>query len=174
MTEMEFSATDWIAELDRSGRRILSLFAETPPEAWTHVVSPGRWSLVQILAHLVDEEREDFRARISSTLEDPQREWSPIDTQGWVESRRYADRDPDELTSQFEAERAESLRWLESLGEVDWSLAHEHPKLGRLRAGDLLCAWVAHDQLHAQQILRTRWQWLESASGPFDARYAAP
>jgi uncharacterized damage-inducible protein DinB len=174
MSQMEFSAASWITELDRSGRRLLALFAETPPEAWTATVEPGRWSLVEILAHLVDEEREDFRARVLSTLEDPEAEWPPIDPEGWVESRDYARRDPAELLGEFETERSESLRRLGALGDVDWSAAHEHPKLGRLRAGDLLCAWVAHDRLHAQQILRTRWQWMESASGPFDARYAAP
>jgi len=34
--------------------------------------------------HLVDEEEGDFRLRLRSTLEDPARDWPPIDPEGWA------------------------------------------------------------------------------------------
>ena len=40
--------------------------------------SPQKWSILEIVHHLYDEEREDFRKRIQITLEDPKKEWSPI------------------------------------------------------------------------------------------------
>ena len=32
---------------------------------------PGKWTLLEIVCHLLDEEREDFRARVKHTLEHP-------------------------------------------------------------------------------------------------------
>ncbi|MBK7403801.1 MAG: hypothetical protein IPJ41_04000 [Phycisphaerales bacterium] len=59
-----------------------------------------------------------------------------------------------------------------SLAKVDWNRAYHHPKLGSLRAGDLLAAWAAHDALHLRQIAK-RMHELASHDAPgFDAAYA--
>jgi hypothetical protein len=49
----------------------------------------GAWSILEIVCHLADEEVEDFRARLRSTLEDPARPWAPIDPVGAAITRRY-------------------------------------------------------------------------------------
>jgi hypothetical protein len=133
-----------------------------------------RWSLLEILGHLLDEEREDFRTRVRSTLENPAQPWPPIDPEEWARSRDYNQRDPGADLREFLDERQASLDWLASLDHADWETAHEHPKLGTLRAGDLLTAWAVHDQLHLAQIARTRAAWAETHAASFHARYASP
>jgi len=129
-------------------------------------------SLVEVACHLADEEREDFRTRLELTLHDPGRPWPPIDPEGWVTARDYASRTLADALNDYRAEREASLAWLAGLADADWTRAHDHPAMGRLRAGDLLAAWAAHDVLHVRQIARIRRAWIEHVAEPFDSRYA--
>lgn len=130
------------------------------------------WSVLEIVCHLVDEETEDFRARLRSTLEAQSRDWAPIDPEGWCSQRNYAEQDLSERLDRFASERAESIAWLRSLEDPDWSSERVRPKFGSMRAGDLLAAWAAHDALHLRQISRRLHQLAVRDAGPFDPGYA--
>lgn len=119
-----------------------------------------KWSILEVTCHLADEEVEDFRTRVEHTLERPEAAWPPIDPQGWAEARAYNERDLAEALARFLAARRDSLAWLESLGDPDWSRAHRHPKLGPISAGDLLTSWVAHDHIHIRQLNRLHREYL--------------
>ena len=101
-----------------------------PQRAWRP--APDKWNLHEVVCHLYDEEREDFRARVRSTLEDPEREWAGIDPEGWVKSRDYAAKDYATTLSGFLDERDASLVWLRSL---------ENPQVGK-------CARASADRCH--------------------------
>jgi hypothetical protein len=49
--------------------------------------SPDQWSMLEVVNHLYDEEREDFRQRIELVLADPREFWPPIDPRNWVITR---------------------------------------------------------------------------------------
>ena len=51
-----------------------------------------RWSLLEVINHLYDEEREDFRKRLALVLSDPDAPWPAIDPEGWVLQRGYNER----------------------------------------------------------------------------------
>jgi hypothetical protein len=123
--------------------------------------SPDDWSILEIINHLADEEREDFRQRLDYTLHRPGEAWPPIDPAGWVVSRDYNARDPDESLADFLVERGASLAWLRRLATPDWSQAYHHPAAGRMTAGDLLASWVAHDGLHIRQLAEVRRAYLQ-------------
>lgn len=133
---------------------------------------PDRWSMLEVAAHLLDEEREDFRARLALLLEEPKAEWPSIDPQGWVESRAYGGWDLGETIGEFAAERARSVAWLQSLDDVDWRIEYRHPQLGVLRAGDLLASWVTHDALHLRQLAGLEWGWCRTLTEPYSPAYA--
>ncbi len=42
------------------------------------------WSILEVINHLYDEERQDFRLRLEYILFRPGQPWEPIDPQGWV------------------------------------------------------------------------------------------
>ncbi len=122
---------------------------------------PDKWNLLDIVCHLVDEEREDFRYRLKHVLETPQKEMPSINPVTWVTDRKYQEQDYDKTLRKFITERAASLDWLNSLPNPKWDHFYSHPKLGKLSASMFLHNWVAHDYLHIRQILNIKYNYLK-------------
>lgn len=133
--------------------------------------SPEKWSLLEVINHLYDEERDDFRFRLDSLLHQPEKKWPPIDPPGWVIERRYNERELNESLERFLAERRKSIQWLKDLKEPRLENIYDHPQ-GIISAGDLLASWLAHDFLHIRQMTRLHWQYLNSICTPFKTAYA--
>jgi hypothetical protein len=151
--------------LTANAEAILFLLAEVSEEQARWKPAPESWSILEVINHLGDEEKEDFRTRLDLTLHHPDRDWPGIDPQGWVEQRRYTERDFTESIERFQEERRRSLDWLGGLESPDWDRAHENPVLGRLSAGDLMRSWLAHDLLHIRQLARLHFDYLEILTG---------
>ena len=133
---------------------------------------PGTWSILEVVTHLADEEVEDFRTRVGSTLSDPQSEWPAIDPEGWAVRRRYNEGFLDVALERFVRERAASVSFLEGLTDPDWDRAYDHPRLGPIRAGDLLTGWAAHDHIHIRQLNRLRREYLLASVSGYSPDYA--
>jgi hypothetical protein len=142
----------------------------TAQAAWR--AEPSQWSLLEIACHLLDEEREDFRIRLDFTLHRPGEPWPTIAPADWVLAHDYAGKEFGPTMEAFARERRRSLEWLCGLSRPDWDAAYTHPKLGLIRAGDLLASWCAHDVLHLRQMARWHWHRLQHAAGPFATAYA--
>jgi len=132
---------------------------------------PDSWSILEVVNHLLDEERQDFRVRLDYTLHRPRETWPPIDPGGWVVARAYNQRDLDASLSQFLSERQESIAWLHALSQPDWEAAYEAP-WGPIRAGDIFASWVAHDLLHMRQLLELHWAYTTRELTPYRPDYA--
>lgn len=132
---------------------------------------PDKWCLLEMVCHLLDEEREDFRARTRWSLEHPETMPPGIDPVGWVTQRAYMEQDYDEVVRTLLNERKESVKWLRSLDNPDWSLGFDHTTLGRLTAGLFLSNWLAHDYLHFRQINNLKYAYLKTQSDE-DLTYA--
>jgi hypothetical protein len=122
---------------------------------------PEKWCLLEIVCHLYDEEREDFRARVKHTLEKPTEPLMPIDPVAWVIERDYISKHYNNTLEAFLAERKASVKWLKSLTSVDWEQGIIHPKLGMLSAKLFLTNWLAHDYLHIRQIIKYQFEYLK-------------
>jgi len=131
----------------------------------------SKWCLLEIVCHLYDEEREDFRTRVRYVLESPEKPLPMFDPLVWVVERKYMDRDYIEMVHEFLSERKSSIQWLKSLYNPSWKNAYNHPKLGPLTAVHFLTNWLAHDYLHIRQIQKVQFQHLASTSGN-DLSYA--
>ena len=129
------------------------------------------WSVLEVINHLLDEEREDFRARIDLVLHRGEEAWFRIDPEGWVIERGYSQRELESSLEGFLAAREESLAWLRGLGEVEWTVGYQAP-FGWIRAGDVLASWAAHDVLHMRQLVELKWAYLVQAVEPYGVRYA--
>jgi uncharacterized damage-inducible protein DinB len=131
----------------------------------------GSWSVVEVINHLVDEEVEDFRAHLAGLFSQPSQPWTPINPHQWLVERQYQDRQLSTSLDDFLQVRADSLAWLESLVEPDWTLAYDLA-WGKLSAGDLLASWVAHDLLHIRQLTELNYALLTQAVLPQQVTYA--
>jgi hypothetical protein len=132
---------------------------------------PAAWSILEVVAHLLDEEREDFRPRLDVVLHRPHETWAPIDPAAWVTARGYNDRELAATLSAFLAERERSLTWLAGLTAPDWSREYQ-ASFGPITAGDLAASWAAHDLLHTRQLLELRRARLLTLTAPHATRYA--
>lgn len=168
------NAVRLVDALESTGRAIDALTAGISGEEARRRPAPGKWSMLEVLCHLIDEERDDFRRRVQSTLEDPARDWPPIDPEGWARDRDYNQRDLAAMRAEFARERAISLAWLRGLVEPRWENTKQHPLAGALSAGDLLASWIAHDVLHLRQMTNVRLAHLAETVAPYSTRYAQP
>lgn len=151
---------------------VISGIAESvAPEQARWQPEPGKWSVVMVLAHLADEERDDFRSRLDLTLHHPGTAWPPNDPEAWARDRDYNSRDHRAVLADFLAERERSLAWLAALSDPQWRATYRHPSRD-LTAGDLMVSWMAHDLLHIRQLVKLQFDWLRHTNMMFDTGYA--
>lgn len=161
-----------IARLESSAGVIEALVRGVQREQAVWKPSAVKWSILEVTCHLLDEEREDFRTRVDLTLHRPVSPWPGIDPEGWVTQREYGKKDLEETLNAFLEERRRSLAWLRGLRSPAWETAREHPRAGRLTAGDLFCSWVAHDLLHIRQLARLHYEYVQELARPYAVAYA--
>ena len=153
-----------INKLENNGKEFAVAMAGLSKEEIAWKPAPEKWCLLEVVCHLHDEEREDFRARLKQVLDDPQKPFASIDPVKWVTERNYMEQDFEYMLSQFLTERGESLKWLRQLKEPKWDNAYVHPKFGPLSAKFLLSNWLTHDYLHFRQILKLKYDFLKFSS----------
>lgn len=153
-----------ILQLERHRAVFQALFHGLTAQEARWKPSPEKWCLLEVLCHLRDEEREDFRARVDHVLSTPDEPMPTINPVEWVAARRYLEQDMDVVLNEFLDERRASVEWLRALKDPRWEQAYQHPKVGPVRAQLLLVNWVAHDLLHIRQINALRYGWLQSIS----------
>lgn len=163
---------DCIEDLRRSGAALATLLDGISSVQAHWRPTPERWSLVEVINHLADEEHEDFRQRLQMTLTDPSAEWPPTDPQVNIVARDYNARDLCDSLGVFLEERKRSIEWLETLSDVNLESVHEHPVFPPLTAGDLMVSWIAHDLHHIRQIVRIQLEYLELRAAPYSIGYA--
>jgi hypothetical protein len=104
-----------IGRLERLGPALNAVVAGVPAEEARWKPPSGAWSILEIVCHLGDEEVEDFRARVFSTLRDPTAAWAVIDPERAARDRRYNEQDLGEATARFVEERRRSVEMLRGL-----------------------------------------------------------
>lgn len=153
-----------IHQLARHRDVFRAMFTGLTPEEIRWKPAPEKWCAVEIICHLYDEEREDFRARLSSTLATPGEPWPKIDPQAWITERRYMEQDFTAVLENFLQERDKSVAWLRGLSAAPWANAYMHSKVGPVSCDLLLTNWVAHDLHHIRQLNNLRYDHLRSFS----------
>ena len=160
-----------ISQMASDAQRVRVLVEGVGEEQARWRPEPDAWSILEVVNHLLDEEKLDFRVRLDITLHRPKEVWSGIDPAGWVSERRYNERDLEESLLGFLAARESSLAWLRSLETPNWDASYE-ASWGAIRAGDLMAAWVAHDLLHMRQMVELQWAYTMRNVEPYSVSYA--
>ncbi|SEL83815.1 DinB superfamily protein [Aquimarina amphilecti] len=153
-----------INNLLRNQKVFEELFMGIPSEEYLWKDKPNRWCLLEIVCHLYDEEREDFRKRTRHILETPNKRFAPIDPEGWVIDRRYIKQEYDSMLNDFLKERKASINWLNSLINPNWNNVTIHKDFGEMSAQQFLANWLAHDYLHFRQVTRLKLDYVKHMS----------
>ena len=154
-----------IAELSRNQAVFKELLHGITEEKYRWRWQKDKWNLLEIVCHLYDEEREDFKARTKSVLENPEAPLTAFNPVLWVKDRNYAQKDYYQMLAAFLNERQASIDWLNSLTNPKWENAFIHPKKGPLSAAFFLSNWVVHDYLHIRQILNLEYKYIQETTG---------
>ncbi len=162
---------DVAARMESQAQAIRALALGLTEEQARWKPTPESWSVLEVVNHLLDEEREDFRARLDFILQRQVGPWPPINPAGWVIERRYNERDLGVSLESFLHERRRSVDWVRGLVSPDWMLSDSTP-FGPMTGGDMLASWVAHDVLHLRQLVKLHWALVGRTIEPFDVRYA--
>ena len=139
-------------ELQNSTEMIRALLAGVAPEAARLKPNAESWSILEVVCHLYDEEREDFREHLDFILHRQHAEWHAIDTEGWVTQRKYNEQNFVEMQGKFFVEREKSFTWLNGLQDPVWEKTYTTP-YRTISAGEMFACWVAHDNLHIRQLV---------------------
>lgn len=160
-----------IEHLSQNAEVFKSLLKGIEKDMQTWKSTSEDWCLLEIICHLCDEEKYDFRTRTKHILDGVEENFESIDPVGWVTSRNYLSQNYDEKLEEFLAEREASIKWLHSLSNPNWEASFENEQLGRMTAKMFLANWLAHDYLHIRQITRLKYRFLMHTSGE-DVSYA--
>jgi len=158
-------------ELANSAEMLRTLLTGISQEEAQVKPSRGSWSILEVVCHLYDEEREDFREHLDFILHRQHEEWHPIAPVAWVKLRKYNEQDFKTMQRKFFNERKKSLAWLKSLKNADWNTTYTS-KFGSMKAGAMFASWAAHDNLHIRQLVELRRLFMERITKPYDIQYA--
>jgi hypothetical protein len=161
----------FLTQMADDAQRVRALVEGISDEQARWRPDPESWSILEVVNHLLDEEREDFRVLLDLALHRLDEERPRIDPGAWVTERGYNERDLEESLQGFLAAREESLAWLRGLSAPDWEAVYQAP-WGPIRAGDVFAAWVAHDLLHMRQLVELHWAYTTCQLQPYEVEYA--
>ena len=113
--------------------------------------APGKWSVVEILAHLADDEIvTGYRMR--SILGAPGTPIAAFDQDKWAEAENYAKRDPRMSLRVFVTLREANLALLKSLRAEQWKQFGVHAERGEESIERIVKMMGGHDINHLRQI----------------------
>jgi len=148
------------AVLSITPARWLALTSLLPADLLARQPSPGEWSALECLGHLLDTERYVFPARVELFLAGRDLEAFNPDTQG-----SSVDQSPAEMAAEFARLREASLAALQKVSQADLLRTARHSELGMVTLGEMLHQWAAHDLNHTVQAERALMQPFITGSG---------
>jgi uncharacterized damage-inducible protein DinB len=113
--------------------------------------APGKWSVVEILAHMAETE---FAAgwRIRQALSSPGIALQAFDQDAWANTGHYDKRPAHKWVDQFRALREANLRLLRSLTLEQWKYHGVHEERGPQTIEQMVRMTAGHDINHTRQI----------------------
>jgi len=153
---------DIIEQLRQNKFVFQSLLEGVQPELITWRPKPDKWCLLEIVCHLYDEEQYDFRYRVQWVLEQPNVLPPPFNPLDWVKDHNYIEQDYKAMLNKFLNEREVSIKWFKGLKNPNWSNSYVHAEFGETTAKHYLDNWLAHDYLHLRQIVKQKFDYLNS------------
>ena len=116
--------------------------------------APHEWSVVEVLAHLLDVEIAlSFRVRKAAA--EPGSVLTPWDQERWTPGLRHRRAESRATLAAFTALRGDTVALLRRLSPAQRRAAARHPEYGRIRVDQMVAHVAEHDLNHLQQIQAT-------------------
>ncbi len=168
-TPARFQLSEAIALLQRTPGALSALLHDLP-DSWVHARErENAWSVLEVVAHLIEGERTDWIPRAQRILDHGESlPFTPFDRSGHLTSGPPPPLA--EMLPTFADLRRRNLAELRAmrLTPTALTLRGVHPELGTVTLAQLLATWTAHDLTHLDQIVRTMASRYRSAVGPWN------
>ncbi|MGE0454956.1 MAG: DinB family protein [Vicinamibacteria bacterium] len=124
-----------------------------PKKTLLFVPAPGKWSILEIVCHLRDMERDAYLARYQRILAEPEPPLPDVDGDLYSIERDYRNASLSEALRDWTRLRKECLKLLSRVKGEQWQRAGVHESAGRLTMADLLRRHaVGNDEAHLGQV----------------------
>lgn len=165
---------DGLLDLYRRGPELLEdAMGPVPPEAMDYSWGSGRWSIRQILIHVVDADIVGF-LRLRKPLAEPGAGVPAFDQEAWA-ARLHCEAMPSRTAlGLFRAFREYNLAYFAVVSESEWQASVVHPERGVMTLEDALRLYANHPLWHIDQITRSLDVWRRADAGEvIDPSYSA-
>jgi len=132
---------------------VARLIAGIPEEKLLRGPAPKKWSVVEIIAHLAEDELSSSW-RYRQMIEHDGAELLGFDQDEWARLGDYRSWSAHDALEMFRLLREANLRMLDMLSPDEWERTGKHAERGRLTVRVLASHMAAHDINHMQQIDR--------------------
>jgi hypothetical protein len=129
-----------------------SMLAAATQEVLSWKPSPERWSITEVLAHLLDMEVNALRLRARRIVEEKNPLLENIDQVAAAAEKNYVAQGPWETLEKFRQEREQSLAWFRQVPADALQRAGQHAEIGTITLENLLNQWAFHDLGHVRQV----------------------
>jgi hypothetical protein len=136
-----------------TARKLERLIKGVPRSRLRKRPAPGKWSVVEILAHLADTEIV-VGWRMRHILGAPGTPLQAFDQDAWAASGHYDTRDPRKSVEQFRILREANLALLKTLAPEQWKRHGLHAERGPETIEHIVRMMAGHDLNHTKQIER--------------------
>jgi hypothetical protein len=120
-----------------------------------HPEAPGKWSMLQVLCHLVDSEIV-WAYRVRRILAEDRPNIEGYDQDLWAQHLAYDRADVTETLDEIRAIRRGNLHLMRRLGPDTHARVGVHTERGEESIGHLIRMYAGHDILHMNQLERIR------------------
>jgi len=144
---------DPVAMQREAPRTIAALIGGVPTEKLKTRPNPDRWSVVEIIAHMAEDELSSSW-RYRQMIEHKGAPLLGFDQDLWAKLGEYHSWEPQDALAMYRLLREANLRLLEKLTPDQWESAGVHAERGPLTVRQLARHMAAHDINHIQQIER--------------------
>jgi uncharacterized damage-inducible protein DinB len=140
--------------LHRSVKTIGFLLAKTSAEDMRTLRDGGDgWTVLEVMCHLRDWE-ELFLDRVKLMKDTELPDLPNPDPDAAAAERGYLEQSLQGAYESWAKNRANFVKYLETLTEADWDRAGQHPRRGLMSIADQLFLTVWHDSLHIEQMIK--------------------
>ena len=136
------SSTPGVMQSLTSGLEMDSLLREPTPDDWT---------VIEILCHLRDMEREVHQMQIKTLLEEGRPFIPRPNAAVWARQRNYRNEDSSTALLEFTASRIMNLSQLKGLSDQTWSRSARHAIFGPTNFREVIGFMAEHDRMHIHQ-----------------------
>jgi len=154
MTEAELKKHLDLAE--KSPREIAAAVLGLTDKTLRYRISPDKWCILEILAHLADIEIL-YAYRMRQMLADKDPVIAPIDQDAWAKNLGYLESSPPELVALYGLNRHATVTLLRRLKEADLKKSARHPEKDHpVTVADYVAMMSKHGPNHLEQIERLK------------------